>query len=127
LQAMGILSKGHVVVDFRKGVDMPNGGLATSDQEITQHHERAIRVMCALLKGAAFMKQYQDVTVDILAKRYANLARTDLAASLSDAVENATEGGTVSDQVAQRELAVRGELMGVANRHLCACSLYLNI
>ena len=113
LQAMGILSKGHVVVDFRKEADMPNGGLASSDQEIAQHRERTIRVMCALLKGAAFMKLYEDATVDILAKRYSNLARADLTDSLADAVENATADGTVSDETAQRELAVRGELMGV--------------
>jgi ABC-type nitrate/sulfonate/bicarbonate transport system substrate-binding protein len=115
LQAMGVLSKAHMVVDFRKAADMPNGGLATSDLEITQHRERTIRVARALLKGAAFMKRYQDATVEILAKRYSNLARADLADSLADAVENATEDGTVSDQTAQRELAVRGELMGIAN------------
>jgi ABC-type nitrate/sulfonate/bicarbonate transport system substrate-binding protein len=115
LQAMGILAKGHIVVDFRKVADMPNGGLATSDQEIAQHRERTIRVMRALLKGAAFMRRYQDATVDILAKRYSNLARGDLADSLADAVENATEDGTVSNETAERELAVRGELMGVAS------------
>lgn len=113
LQAMGILSKGHMVVDFRKVADMPNGGLATSDQEIAQHRERVIRVMRALLKGAAFMKRYQDATVDILTKRYSNLARADLADSLADAIENATQDGTVTDETAERELAVRGELMGV--------------
>lgn len=113
LKQLGVLDGGHIVVDFRKVADMPNGGMATSEIELKEHRDRAKRVMRALLKGLAFMRQERDATVEVLARRFPNLARADLALSLDDAIDNATADGTISNEAAARELAVRAELMSV--------------
>jgi NitT/TauT family transport system substrate-binding protein len=112
LRRAGVLDHGRVIVDFTKEVEMPNGGMATSDREIAQHRARAEGVMRAIAEGMMFMREERAETVDAVAKRFPQVTHDDIAAAIDEAVTNSAPDGTISTATAQRELAVRSELIG---------------
>jgi NitT/TauT family transport system substrate-binding protein len=112
LRRAGVLDKGHVVVDFSKEIDMPNGGLATSDREIALHRDRVKQVMRAIVKGTIFMREERAATIAIVAHRFPQVGRDEIGAAIDEALANAAPDGTISPATEARELAVRGDLIG---------------
>jgi NitT/TauT family transport system substrate-binding protein len=113
LQHAGYLDKGTIIIDFEKEMDLPVGGIATSDAELEKHGDLTKRFLKATVTGMAFVQQHRPEAIAIAEKYFPNVPHESVALGVADLVEAATADGTISAGAISRELAVRGEVLGV--------------
>jgi NitT/TauT family transport system substrate-binding protein len=114
LKQMGALDKGVMIADLTKLVEMQMSGIVTSEKEVTAHRDRAVKVTRAIRKGQTYMRSFADESVDIVHKRVPKMAREAIRDDLDGSVEDQNVAGSMSMQAARKEIALRGELLGLA-------------
>jgi NitT/TauT family transport system substrate-binding protein len=114
LRDMGVLKEAQQLVDFGREFEMPTGGLAVGGRSLEAHPDRTKRFLRALRKGVAYVKAFKAETVAVVQRRLPGARAEALAIDLDGALATMTEDGTMSIDAAARELAIRGELLGVA-------------
>jgi ABC-type nitrate/sulfonate/bicarbonate transport system substrate-binding protein len=113
LDAMGVLKGGKSLVDFGREFEMPTGGVAVAGKELDAEPARTKRFLRALRKGFAYVRAYKDESVAVVLKRLPGASKDALMIDLEAALLAFTKDGTMSVETASRELAIRGELLGV--------------
>ncbi|HEX3984174.1 MAG TPA: ABC transporter substrate-binding protein [Acidisoma sp.] len=113
LAEKGELAKGKMLLDFTKSVQLSAGGLVTSDKEIAEHHERVLRVIRAMRKGALYVKAFPDSTVELLQKRNPDSPHQALVNEMNESYPNLNWPGTISLEAQRRELSARGDILNL--------------
>jgi ABC-type nitrate/sulfonate/bicarbonate transport system substrate-binding protein len=111
---MGALDKGVMLADLTKLVEVQMSGIVTSTREVTEHRDRAVKFTRAIRKGQAFMRTFTDESVDIVHKRVPKVSRAAIREDLVGSVEDQNVAGSMSLDAAAKEMALRGELLGMA-------------
>jgi ABC-type nitrate/sulfonate/bicarbonate transport system substrate-binding protein len=114
LRDMGVLKEARQLVDFGREFEMPTGGLAVAGKTLEAHPDRTKRFLRAVRKGVAYVKAFKAETVAVIQKRLPGASAEALAIDLDGTLSTMTPDGTMSLEAAARELAIRGELLGVA-------------
>ncbi|HLH21647.1 MAG TPA: ABC transporter substrate-binding protein [Chloroflexota bacterium] len=112
VQLRDVLSNGHLLSDMRREVQMLYTGLATSDQELQQHRDRAMRFLRATVKGREYYKRYREETLQIMSK-YNGDPREANEADYDDVLASMTEDGTMPVEAQRRDAQVRAEVNDV--------------
>jgi NitT/TauT family transport system substrate-binding protein len=108
----------HMVFDTSKAVKLINGGLATSDRMLGPERAMAKRFTRALVQGRRFASAFEKEAVDSVHKRVPMSAREALVTSFRISQAGATKDGTLTREIQQAELDVRGELLGISKDKL---------
>lgn len=111
LRQAGTLGKGKILVDFAKEIEIPIGGIATSDAQLAEHADLTRRFLRATVKGIIFLRQHQPEAVAITQKRFPSLPREDVVLAVNDLIDSATTDGTISPDAIKRDIAVHGEVL----------------
>jgi NitT/TauT family transport system substrate-binding protein len=114
LRRTGSLDRGRMVVNVAKDVEMQTGGLVTTGKELTENRDRAKRLLRALWKGMIYMQVEREGTVELMQRRVPRLSHEEHVRDLEAAIEDRDEDGILPAESSAKELAVRGELMGLA-------------
>lgn len=113
LRQAGVLARGKIVVDFAKEMEIPIGGIATSDTELKSNPDLIHRFLRATVEGITFLRQHSAEGIAITQKHFPSLAHDDVALAVDDLIDNATIDGTISSATIQRDIAVHGEVLGI--------------
>ncbi|HLH21643.1 MAG TPA: ABC transporter substrate-binding protein [Chloroflexota bacterium] len=100
------------VADFSTDIQMLYTGLATSDQELQQHRDRAMRFLRGTVKGREYFKQFKDETLTIMGK-YNDLPRDANEADYDATLPALTEDGTMPADVQRQDAIVRAQVNDV--------------
>ena len=114
LKQMGMLEKGTMIADLTKLVEMQMSGIVTSEKEVTANRDRAIKMTRAIRKGQTYMRSFPAESVEIVHKRIPNISPAAIRDDLDGSVEDQNVAGSMSLTAAGKELALRGELLGMA-------------
>jgi ABC-type nitrate/sulfonate/bicarbonate transport system substrate-binding protein len=117
-----MLDKGTMIFNPSRELELTLGGLATSDDEIQKNRNRLKRVLRAIWKGTIYMFAHEDGTVDAMQKRLPKIAPATILRDVKGGIEDCDEDGTISEDAQTRELAVRGELLGIKPEQLLPIS-----
>jgi len=113
LRDLGVLKEGRPLVDFGREFEMPTGGVAVAGRELEEQSERTKRFLRALRKGVAYVRAFKDEAVVVVQKRLPGTTKEALTTDLEGALATMTKDGTMALEAGARELAIRGELLGV--------------
>ena len=113
LQKAGMLAKGHRVLKFSDYVELQTGGLASSVAELTDHRDRAKRMLRALWKGTIYLQKNPAGTKEIMSRKLPNLTPQAIDFDYDGAIEDLDTDGVTSREGQARELAERAELLKV--------------
>jgi NitT/TauT family transport system substrate-binding protein len=108
-----ILNRGTILMDLPREIELPTGGLATSADEIAKNRDGVKKVLRAVWKGAIFWMTQPAATMAEMQKRYPRMPREQIERDLAGAREDMDEDGVVSMESAARDVAVRGDLLGM--------------
>ena len=122
LRDMGVLKDARQLVDFGREFEMPTGGLAVGAKALETHPDRTKRFLRAVRKGVAYMTSFKAETVAAVRKRLPGASAEALAIDLDGTLATITPDGTMSLEAAARELAIRGELLGVPTNKIPAAA-----
>ena len=100
------------VADFRNEIQMLYTGLATHDQELWDHKDRARRFLRGTVKGREYFKLFKDETLAILEK-YNGLPRDANEADYDSTLPALTEDGSMPAEVQRQDAAVRAQVNDV--------------
>ena len=114
LKQMHALEKGVMIADLTKLVEMQMSGIVTSEKEVTANRDRALKVTRAIRKGQTYMRTFAAESVEIVHKRIPNIATEAIRDDLDGSVEDQNIAGSMSMDAARKEIALRGELLGLA-------------
>jgi ABC-type nitrate/sulfonate/bicarbonate transport system substrate-binding protein len=114
LRQTGALDKGTMIADLTKLVEMQMSGIVTSEKEVTANRDRSVKFTRAIRKGQAFMRAFTEESVDIVHKRAPKLDRAAIKEDLLGSVEDQNVEGSMSMAAANKEISLRGELLGMA-------------
>jgi ABC-type nitrate/sulfonate/bicarbonate transport system substrate-binding protein len=114
LKQMGMLEKGTMIADLTKLVEMQMSGIVTSEKEVTANRDRAIKMTRAIRKGQTYMRTFPAESVEIVHKRIPNISPDAIRDDLDGSVEDQNVAGSMSMTAAGKEIALRGELLGMA-------------
>jgi ABC-type nitrate/sulfonate/bicarbonate transport system substrate-binding protein len=114
LKQMGMLEKGTMIADLTKLVEMQMSGIVTSEKEVTANRDRAIKMTRAIRKGQTYMRSFPAESVEIVHKRIPNISPAAIRDDLDGSVEDQNVAGSMSLTAAGKEIALRGELLGMA-------------
>jgi ABC-type nitrate/sulfonate/bicarbonate transport system substrate-binding protein len=114
LRQAGLLDKGVMLADLTKLVEMQMSGIVTSAKEVTANRDRAVKFTRAIRKGQAYMRSFTEESVDIVHKRVPKVSRDAIRDDLVGSVEDQNVAGSMSLDAAAKEMALRGELLGMA-------------
>jgi NitT/TauT family transport system substrate-binding protein len=113
LRDAGKLSQGHLLSDVNKELILPTGGLAITTQELAANRERARKFLRAAWKGTQFIMTHREATYDLMQKRTPRASRATIVEDVDGAVEDLDSDGEAPLDEAQKELAVRAEMMKI--------------
>jgi ABC-type nitrate/sulfonate/bicarbonate transport system substrate-binding protein len=113
LAEKGELSKGKMLVDFAKSVQLSAGGLVTTDKEIAEPRDRALRVIKAVRKVALYVKTFPDGAVAFLQKRNPESPQQAVVNEMDASYPNLNWPGTISLEAQRRELSARGDILNL--------------
>jgi ABC-type nitrate/sulfonate/bicarbonate transport system substrate-binding protein len=111
-QLRDFLPRGHLLSDMKRDAHMLYTGLATSDTELREHHDRAKRFLQATIKGREYSKAFRDETIDILTK-YNGDPRDANEADYDDVLTSLTEDGSMPVETQEHDAVVRAALNDV--------------
>jgi len=113
LKQMGTLANGVMIADLTKLVEMQMSGIVTTEKEVTVNRDRAKKFTRAIRMGQTYMRTFRDESVDIVHKRIPSVAREAIGDDLDGSVEDQNVEGSMSLAAAAKEIALRGELLGL--------------
>jgi ABC-type nitrate/sulfonate/bicarbonate transport system substrate-binding protein len=100
------------VADFRNEIQMLYTGLATSDQELRDHKDRARRFLRGTVKGREYFKAFKDETLAIMEK-YNGLDRAANDADYDATLPALTTDGSMPPEAQRADAAVRAQVNDV--------------
>jgi NitT/TauT family transport system substrate-binding protein len=103
---------GHRLANIRDEVQMLYTGLATSDQELQQHRDRAKRLLRAAIRGREYFKAFKAETLVILDKYNERPADAN-EADYDDVIPAMTPDGSMPEDVQRRDTAMRAAINDV--------------
>lgn len=114
LDRLGLLSKGRRLADLTRDVVLVNGGLVATTKELTEHRDRAKKMLRSVRQGMIYMQRFKDGTAEILQARSPGVSRATIDHNIDVALTEADASGDISLDRARDELLARAELLGVA-------------
>jgi hypothetical protein len=114
LEKAGLITRGRMLVDLGESVELATGGLVTTERAVTIDRARTKKVLRALWKGAIYLKTETAGMVQVMEKRLPHATRETQLRDIEGAREDLSVDGTIPLAATTRELAVRGELIGLA-------------
>ena len=113
LRQAGLLTKGKVLYDIAKDVEMQVGGLVTAEKTLVNHPDRTRKLLRALWRGTIYMMTQREGTIAIMQKLLPKISREALERDYVGAVDDQDDDGVMSMQALSKELAVRAEVLNV--------------
>ncbi len=101
--------KGHMLYDLVQ-VQLLYNGLATSNKELQEHHDRAKKLMYATMQGREYFKAFKDESVRILVG-YAKQPPEDMAQDYDTTRIAMTEDGSMPVEAQRQDALVRATLL----------------
>jgi NitT/TauT family transport system substrate-binding protein len=112
LKETAAASRAYRVADFRNEIQMLYTGLATNDQELREHRDRAKRFLRGTVKGREYFKLFKDETLAILDKQTGN-PRPANEADYDVTLPALTEDGSMPIEVQRQDAIVRAQVNDV--------------
>ncbi|HZR99442.1 MAG TPA: ABC transporter substrate-binding protein [Chloroflexota bacterium] len=112
LKETGAAARAYRVADFRNEIQMLYTGLATSDQELRGHQDRARRFLRGTVKGREYFKLFKDETLAIMEKYNGN-PRPVNEADYDATLPALTEDGSMPAEVQRQDAIVRAQVNDV--------------
>jgi NitT/TauT family transport system substrate-binding protein len=111
LESNGMLAKGVSLSSALPQIELPLAGLATTATELAEHRDVTKKVLRAVWKGTLHLQAHPQAAVGALHARLPKVNEAVLAEDVKGALEDLDTDGEISMETAERELAIRGELL----------------
>jgi ABC-type nitrate/sulfonate/bicarbonate transport system substrate-binding protein len=112
LRSTGVLSKAHLVMDYRP-IHMPINGMAVSQKLMTEHPDVLKKMLRAIVKGMIYTRTYKQQAIAMILKLKPN-STADVQATDYDAfTSTSTPDFTVSNDDIRGDLDVRALLLNM--------------
>jgi len=105
-------TRGHRLADLRGEIQMLYTGLATSDQELQQHRDRAKRFLRATVKGREYYRAFKEETLRIM-EQYNDVGRDAVEADYDATLQALTDDGSMPVEVQRADAVVRAQVNDV--------------
>jgi ABC-type nitrate/sulfonate/bicarbonate transport system substrate-binding protein len=102
-------TRGHRLADLRGEIQMLYTGLATSDQELQQHRDRAKRFLRATVKGREYYRAFKEETLRIM-EQYNDVGRDAVEADYDATLQALTDDGSMPVEVQRADAEVRAQV-----------------
>jgi NitT/TauT family transport system substrate-binding protein len=112
LKETSAASRAYRLADFRNDIQMLYTGLATNDQELRDHKDRAKRFLRGTVKGREYFKQFKEETLAILDKQNGN-PRPANEADYDATLPALTVDGSMPVEVQRQDAIVRAQVNDV--------------
>ena len=107
-------SKGAVLADIGKEIQLIWSGAATSNKLLAENRGLVDRFLIGVIKGREYARRFKDQTLSIIAK-YDKSPRDGVELDYDAPVSSMTAEGSVTDDVLRGEIATRAELTKMDN------------
>ena len=107
-------SKGAVLADIGKEIQLIWSGAATSNKLLAENRGLVERFLIGAIKGREYARRFKDQTMSIIAK-YDKSPREGVELDYDATVSSMTAEGSVTDDVLREEIATRAELTKMGN------------
>jgi NitT/TauT family transport system substrate-binding protein len=107
-------SKGPVLADIGKEVQLIWSGAVTSNRLLSENRGLVERFLAAAIRGREYARRYKEQTLAIIAK-YDKSPREGIELDYDATVASMTAEGSVSEDVLRDEIATRAELTKMSN------------
>ena len=105
-------TRGHRLADLQGEIQMLYTGLATSDQELQQHRDRAKRFLRATVKGREYYRAFKEETLRIM-EQYNDVSRDAIEADYDATLLALTDDGSMPVEVQRADAVVRAQVNDV--------------
>jgi ABC-type nitrate/sulfonate/bicarbonate transport system substrate-binding protein len=112
LKETSAAARAYRVADFRNEIQMLYTGLATNDQELRDHKDRAKRFLRGTVKGREYFKLFKDETLTFMGK-YNDNPRAANEADYDATLPALTEDGSMPPEVQRQDAIVRAQVNDV--------------
>jgi ABC-type nitrate/sulfonate/bicarbonate transport system substrate-binding protein len=112
IEALQKSGKLRMLINMHDSVKMVLSGFATSDALIAKNRDLVRRTMRAIYKGVSAVKAYPQVAVASMVKH--GLTQSAAEFSAREFVPGMLASGTVPRALQEKELELRGDMLGVA-------------
>jgi ABC-type nitrate/sulfonate/bicarbonate transport system substrate-binding protein len=120
LESSGLLAKGTNLSKTADDVELPLAGLATTTTQLDQHRDTTKKVVRAIWKGTLHLQANPDAAIDALHARLPRLDRASFVPDVQGAIEDLDKDGEISNEIAERELAIRGDILDMKPEQVLA-------
>jgi ABC-type nitrate/sulfonate/bicarbonate transport system substrate-binding protein len=107
-------SKGPVLADIGKEIQLIWSGAATSNKLLAENRALAERFLTGAVKGREYARRFKDQTVAVVSK-YDKSPREGIELDYDATISSMTAEGSVTDDVLRDEIATRAELTKMSN------------
>jgi NitT/TauT family transport system substrate-binding protein len=107
----GMLAKGTNLSKTAPDVELPLAGLATTAAELAERRDTTKRVLRAIWKGTLHFQAFPEDAIAALHARLPKLDRDSLLPDVQGGLEDLDKDGEISNETAERELSIRGEIL----------------
>lgn len=107
-------SKGAVLADIGKEIQLIWSGAATSNKLLAENRGLVERFLTGAIKGREYARRFKDQTLSVVAK-YDKSPREGIELDYDATASSMTAAGSVTDDVLRDEIATRAELTKMSN------------
>lgn len=107
-------SKGPVLADIGKEIQLIWSGAATSNKLLAENRALAERFLTGAVKGREYARRFKDQTLAVVSK-YDKSPREGIELDYDATIASMTDEGSVTDDVLRNEIATRAELTKMSN------------
>jgi ABC-type nitrate/sulfonate/bicarbonate transport system substrate-binding protein len=107
-------SKGSVLADIGKEIQLIWSGAATSNKLLAENRGLVERFLAGAIKGREYARRFKEQTLAVVAK-YDKSPRDGIELDYDATVSSMTAAGSVTDDVLRDEVATRAELTKLSN------------
>lgn len=107
-------SKGAVLADIGKEIQLIWSGAATSNKLLAENRGLVERFLTGAIKGREYARRFKDQTLAVVAK-YDKSPREGIELDYEATLSSMTAEGSVTDDVLRDEIATRAELIKMSN------------
>jgi NitT/TauT family transport system substrate-binding protein len=107
-------SKGSVLADIGKEIQLIWSGAATSNKLLAENRALAERFLSGVVKGREYARRFKDQTLAVVSK-YDKSPREGIELDYDATISSMTAEGSVTDDVLRDEIATRAELTKMSN------------
>ena len=107
-------SKGSVLADIGKEIQLIWSGAATSNKLLAENRALAERFLTGAVKGREYARRFKDQTLAVVSK-YDKSPREGIELDYDATLASMTAEGSVTDDVLRDEIATRAELTKMSN------------